>query len=87
MTLSQPAGGKNPTKPNVCGLLQQESPHIWHKWHPKSPVLSIIRSKSQDIKDTAPLSPTGLLPQKAPQEDKESKQINVICRNKQKRVT
>ena len=38
----------------------------------------------QDIEDTAPLSPTGILLQKATHEDMESKQIYLIIINKQK---
>ena len=43
----------------------------------------MLEHAAQEFKETAPLSLTGLLPQRPPHEDSESAQINLICRNKQ----
>ena len=77
---SQPASGENPPKndPRTAKTQsQQENPHKQHEGHPQSIQLRGSRRLYHWV-------PQVSYHRRPPHEDREWKQINLICRNKQK---
>ena len=56
VTLSKPAGGKGPPKKDPTTLKTQRHTESQHK--------RAQDQRAQEIKETAPLNPTGILPSK-----------------------